>query len=176
MGALKSKIKLMQIVIEIATESHDWDLHADIINKELFTKLTSKILSRYPNFSSVYEIELSILLTDNNRMLELNQEFREKTKPTNVLSFPDIEIDWRNILAFKPNNDYMYLGDIGFGYETIKEEAQNKSISFYDHFCHLAIHAILHLLGYNHILSDEAEIMENIEIELLNSFDIKSPY
>jgi probable rRNA maturation factor len=70
----------------------------------------------------------------------------------------------------------MYLGDIAFSYQVIKEEALLKSIDFQDYFKHLLIHAILHLIGYNHENDEEAQIMETIEIEILDSFGIESPY
>ena len=122
------------------------------------------------------EFELSILLAGNKQMQSLNGKFRKKDKATNVLSFPDVEIDWRKIVEFTPDNDYMYLGDIAFGYEVIALEAKNKLISFQDHFKHLVIHAILHLIGYDHIKDDDAEAMESIEIEILEAISIKSPY
>jgi probable rRNA maturation factor len=70
----------------------------------------------------------------------------------------------------------MYLGDIASSYQTIKHEATLKSIGFQDHFKHLVIHAILHLIGYDHMNEEESKAMENIEIEVLDSFGIDSPY
>ncbi|GAB4168462.1 MAG: rRNA maturation RNase YbeY [Rickettsiaceae bacterium] len=165
----------MNIVVEIAVNSKKWQEYTGL-DATLFAEIASRILSQYPNFSKVKEFELSILLTDDASMAALNKKFRGKDKATNVLSFPDVYIDWRKIVEFVPDNDYMYLGDIAFGYQTIKVEAEEKSISFQDHFKHLAIHAILHLIGYDHVTEDEAEVMENIEIKVLNTFGIKSPY
>ena len=70
----------------------------------------------------------------------------------------------------------MYLGDIAFGYEVIALEAKNKLISFQDHFKHLVIHAILHLIGYDHIKDKDAQAMESLEIQILEGIGIKSPY
>lgn len=165
----------MNITVEIAFESDKWDRYSEI-NEQLFSQLTQMVLSRYPNLSAIKEIELSILLTDNAHMKLLNSEFRDKDKPTNVLSFPDVEIDWRNIVEFVPDSSYMYLGDIAFAHEIIIEEAQDKSIDFYDHFKHLTLHALLHLIGYDHIDDDDADAMESLEIEILESMGIKSPY
>lgn len=165
----------MNITVEIAKELDEWDNYPEI-NEELFSRLTSLVLSRYPNFSSVVEVELSILLTGNKQMQLLNSQFRSKDKETNVLSFPDIEIDWRKIVEFVPDNNYMYLGDIALGYEVIVLEAKNKSISFQDHFKHLVLHAILHLIGYDHIEDNDAKAMESIEVEILESIGTKSPY
>lgn len=165
----------MKITVEIAKEADIWQQH-DEITSEYFSDIIQKILSRYPNFSRVNDIELSVLLTDNAKMQALNHEFRKKNKPTNVLSFQDLEINWRNIVEFKPDGDYIYLGDIAFGHQIIVEEAKNKAISFEDHFKHLTIHAILHLIGYDHNTEEEAEIMESLETEILEEFGISSPY
>ena len=165
----------MNIIVEIAKELDEWDNYPEI-DELLFSEIASMVLSRYSNFSIVKEFELSILLAGNKQMQSLNGQFRKKDKATNVLSFPDVEIDWRKIVEFTPDSDYMYLGDIAFGYEVIALEAKNKLISFQDHFKHLVIHAILHLIGYDHIKDDDAEAMESIEIEILESNSIKSPY
>ncbi len=165
----------MNIIVEIAKELDEWDNYPEI-DELLFSEMASMVLSRYSNFSKVKEFELSILLAGNKQMHSLNDQFRKKDKATNVLSFPDVEIDWRKIVEFIPDSDYMYLGDIAFGYEVIALEAKNKLISFQDHFKHLVIHAILHLIGYDHIKDNEAEAMESIEIEILKTIGIKSPY
>ncbi len=106
----------------------------------------------------------------------MNKEFRGKNYHTNVLSFPDTEIDFNNILEFKPNNDYFYLGDIAFCNEVIEEESAIQNISFQDHFTHLTIHSMLHLLGFDHQNDKEASAMEKLEVEILKKFGISSPY
>lgn len=165
----------MNIVVEIAQEYKKWNKYPEL-NSDCFAEILERVLLRYPNFSEIQEIELSILLTNDTKMQSLNNEFRNQNKTTNVLSFPDVQIDWRKIVEFEVNQDYMYLGDIAFSYQIITEEAILKSISFEDHFKHLLIHAILHLLGYDHMNDEEANIMEAIEIEILNIFAINSPY
>ena len=170
-----NQIKLMNIIVEIAQESDEWD-NIPYVNESLFSEMASIVLSRYPNFLKVKELELSILLTGAKQMQSLNNEFRNKDKATNVLSFSDIEIGWRKIVEFIPDSDYMYLGDIAFGYEVIDLEAKNKLISFQDHFKHLVIHAILHLIGYDHIKDKDAQAMESLEIQILEGIGIKSPY
>ncbi|MBA2629209.1 MAG: rRNA maturation RNase YbeY [Rickettsiaceae bacterium] len=165
----------MNIIVEIAQESDEWD-NVPYVDESLFSELVSIVLSRYPNFLRVKALELSILLTGAKQMQSLNDKFRRKDKATNVLSFPDLEIDWRKIVEFIPDSDYMYLGDIAFGYEVIALEAKKKMISFQDHFKHLVIHAILHLIGYDHIKDEDAQVMESIEIQILEAIGINSPY
>lgn len=165
----------MNIKIEIATELDNWNSKKKI-NKKIISDITRNIINRYKNLKTIKEVELSVLLTYDKKMLALNSEFRNVGKPTNVLSFPDLEINWRHLLEFKPDTDYMYLGDIAFGYETVEKESEQKQIDFEDHFKHLLVHAILHLIGYDHVEDEEAEIMEALEIEILSDYNIKSPY
>jgi probable rRNA maturation factor len=165
----------MKFTIEIAQDNSDWNLYSEI-KPTLFKQILSKIIKNYENFSKIKNIELSILLTNDNRMQQLNQEFRNKNSATNVLSFPDVDINFRRILEFEPNLDYMYLGDIAFSFETIFKEAKEKKLIFLDHFKHLLLHSILHLIGYDHNNDEETEIMQNIEINILQQLSIKSPY
>ncbi len=165
----------MQVNIEIAQDFDRWN-NENTINKALFIDLLTKILEKFPNIAALQEVELSIMLTSNDKIQKLNEEFRDKNAPTNVLSFPDNELNWQNILEFSQEEDYIYLGDIAYGYEIIAKEAAEKKISFLHHFCHLTIHAILHLLGFDHKTDEEAEAMEKLEILILKEFDIESPY
>ena len=108
------------------------------------------------------ELELSVVLADNDFIQKLNKSWRNKDKPTNVLSFPQ--------------EHPAILGDVILALETIRQEAEEQDISFEDHVTHLIIHGILHLLGYNHESSAEAEEMEALEIRILGELGIKNPY
>jgi probable rRNA maturation factor len=165
----------MIITIEIAKTCSDW-MRRRQINKRLMKKLTNLVLSKFNNLMKITEIELSILLTEDQDMLNLNNEFRGSGKVTNVLSFPDIELNWRTILEFTPESDYMYLGDIAFGYQIIQQEAMDSDKTFEQHFTHLFIHSILHLLGFDHKNEEDASAMESFEIDILRSLSISSPY
>lgn len=165
----------MKFTIEIAQDNDNWDLYNEI-NTKLFEEVLSKVIEKYPNLSAIANIELSVLLTGNKRIKYLNQEFRNENSATNVLSFPDLEIDFRRILEFEPDLDYIYLGDVAFAFEIISEEAQEKNIPFLNHFKHLLVHSILHLLGYDHQNDEEAEIMQDVEVKILQNFSIPSPY
>ena len=112
--------------------------------------------------------ELSILLSDDDHIRSVNQEWRGLDKPTNVLSFPAVE---SNKIASAP-----FLGDIIIAYETVKREAMSENKAFADHFTHLVIHGFLHLLGYDHLDDVDAEKMESLEIELLAELNIPDPY
>jgi probable rRNA maturation factor len=165
----------MKFTIEIAQDNDEWDSYKEI-NPKLFEEILEEVLKNYPNFSKVQNIELSILLTNDKRIKKLNQEFRNENSATNVLSFPDLYIDFSQILEFKPDLDYIYLGDIAFAFETISEEVKKKNIPFLNHLKHLLVHSTLHLLGYDHMNDTEAEIMQDIEVKILKKLSIPSPY
>lgn len=114
--------------------------------------------------------ELVIMGCDDARIAELNIEFRDKPTPTNVLSWPAEEL----IAGDKPTQDE--LGDIAIAYETCAREALENHISIPDHVTHLIIHGCLHLLGYDHINDEDAEIMEGLEIKALANLGLDNPY
>ncbi|HEV2558758.1 MAG TPA: rRNA maturation RNase YbeY [Microvirga sp.] len=114
------------------------------------------------------EVEISLLLTDDAGIQELNRDWRGKDKPTNVLSFPAPMIP--GLPGPRP------LGDIAVAFETVTREAEAEGKTFEDHLTHLLIHGLLHLLGYDHELEAEAEIMEALEVKALASLGIADPY
>lgn len=128
-----------------------------------------------PNIS----IEISVLLTNDEEIKQLNKNYRHKNKPTNVLSFP--AFDTKKIKAFRPENlpiidNFLPLGDIALAFETIKNEAAEQNKSFNHHFTHLLTHSLLHLLGYDHETNKDADLMENLEIKILKTLAITNPY
>lgn len=165
----------MKYTIAIAQESKKWCLYKEI-TPELFKVILSKIIENYPNFCKVKNIEISILLTNDQKVKKLNKKFRNRNAKTNVLSFPDLDIDYEHILEFKTDSNYMYLGDIAFSFEKIYQEAKIEKIAFLNHFKHLLVHSILHLLGYNHINDIETKVMQDIEIKVLKNLKVPSPY
>ncbi len=115
------------------------------------------------------ETELGITFTDDAAISTLNGQWRGKEGPTNVLSFPVIDIEPGD--PFPPA-----LGDIVIAEETVRREAELDGKSFEDHLTHLVIHGFLHLLGHDHIEDDEAEIMEATETRALARLAISDPY
>lgn len=111
--------------------------------------------------------ELSIVLLDDAEQRELNRQWRQIDKPTNVLSFPQIE-------PFSPVVGI--LGDITLARETLEREAIELGKSFTDHYTHLVVHGFLHILGYDHIEDDEALVMEGLETQILATLGIDDPY
>ena len=114
---------------------------------------------------------LSVLLTDNNRIKEINKKYRKINKSTNVLSFP--QNDERFVTK---KTSKIILGDIVISLEKIIKESklQNKNIS--DHLTHMVIHSLLHLLGLNHEKLKDFKKMKKKEIDVLSKLSISSPY
>jgi probable rRNA maturation factor len=110
----------------------------------------------------------TIVLTDDAHIQKLNQQFRGKDKPTNVLSFPDGTID--------PETGRTYLGDLVLAVETIRQEAATQQKLFAVHAQHMLVHGLLHLLGYTHDEDDDATEMEHLERMLLAAVGIPDPY
>lgn len=129
----------------------------------------------YPDLSLPEKhYEVSISLTDDADIQTLNRDYRGKDKPTNVLSFPQIE-DWSDD-SDDLNAPVLLLGDIVVALETIQREAIEQEKPLKDHFIHMLIHSFLHLLGYDHETEDEADVMEGLEIKILGDMGIKNPY
>lgn len=111
--------------------------------------------------------ELSIRIVDDVESAELNEAYRGKVGPTNVLSFP-----FESPIPIEPR----LLGDLIICVPVVEKEAieQNKALSA--HWAHMVVHGCLHLLGYDHIEDDEAEKMEALEVSILESLHIANPY
>ncbi|MEK7660633.1 MAG: rRNA maturation RNase YbeY [Pseudomonadota bacterium] len=183
-----SPIQVAELVIE-----HDgWE--KEISSLELLCgAICNKVLNHHESANS----KIIILLSDNAAVQKLNFEWRGQNKPTNVLSFPNIDPDYalkrfpKSVKRFsdkkrgkqrnlEPHSDSIRmgyaLGDIAMAFEYCEAEAIGQGKTFKNHFAHLLIHGVLHLLGYDHINETEAEEMESLEAEILRDFGIADPY
>lgn len=148
----------------------DWtDLAAQAAKAAISASSHADLLDR--NFA----IEVSVKLSDDSEVHSLNKAYRGKDKPTNVLSFPQIQPDLLETLANTDDGEAL-LGDIILAYETCRDEASAKNISFSHHVSHLIVHGSLHLLGYDHENEIDAGLMENCEINALATLGIANPY
>jgi probable rRNA maturation factor len=120
-------------------------------------------------------LSASILFTSDAELHALNLDWREKDKPTNVLSFP--MLDRAELRALGQEGPPELLGDIALAHETCMREADEKGISLADHAAHLIIHGLLHLAGHDHETSaEDAEAMEALETKALALIGIADPY
>ena len=115
------------------------------------------------------EAELSFVLAGDKTLQLLNKEWRDKDKPTNVLSFPGEDISVGEEAG-------LVLGDIVISLETTRHEAALENKAFEDYLSHLVIHGFLHLFGYDHETDEEASQMEGLETKILNELGIANPY
>ena len=111
--------------------------------------------------------EVSVALAGDDRIRELNRQWRGKDSATNVLSFP---------AADGPATEPRFLGDVILAFETIEREAAAEAKPFAHHVAHLAAHGTLHLLGYDHENDSGAERMERRERDILARIGIPDPY
>jgi probable rRNA maturation factor len=107
---------------------------------------------------------VTLLLTDDQAIRDLNRRFRQQDRPTNVLSFP------------APQNPERFLGDIALAFGVCAREAQDQGKPLAHHLQHLVAHGVLHLLGYDHETDAQAEEMEGLERAVLAGLGIPDPY
>ena len=131
--------------------------------------------SAFPQLaSSPRAIELSVRLTGDDEVRGLNAQWRGKDKPTNVLSFPQMEAE--QIAMAEAEGPDLMLGDLVLAREVCQREAAEKAIPLEDHASHLVVHGTLHLLGYDHHDDDSADDMESREVRALARLGIADPY
>lgn len=122
-------------------------------------------------------VEVSILYTSDEEVRTLNHSYRQKDKPTNVLSFPMVQPDLLDAINPGDDDGETLLGDIVLAHGVCAREAAEKDVSVEDHAIHLIVHGTLHLLGYDHEQGEaEAEAMEEIERVALAALGIDDPY
>ncbi|MFD0858412.1 rRNA maturation RNase YbeY [Roseovarius aquimarinus] len=123
--------------------------------------------------------EISLLACNDARIAALNEDFRGKPQPTNVLSWPSEERGAARPGEVpeppEPGVD-AELGDIAIAYETCAREAEAGGKPLADHAAHLIVHAVLHLLGYDHVRDQDATLMEACEVAILGKLGIPDPY
>lgn len=119
-------------------------------------------------------VEVSVLLTGDDEVRRLNSQWREKDRPTNVLSFPMMDPD--DLTDATVAGPEMLLGDIVLAGGVCALEAADKKLTVEDHAMHLLVHGTLHLLGYDHQDDRDALEMETLEIRALERLGIANPY
>ncbi len=113
------------------------------------------------------EGELTVRIVAPEESQALNRDYRGKDKPTNVLSFP---------FEAPPGVEIPLLGDLVVCAEVVAREAEEQGKALQAHWAHMIVHGTLHLLGYDHIEDDEAEVMEGLEVEILAGLGYPDPY
>jgi len=148
----------------------DWELLAQ---RAIVAAITHSPYAAFATDEAMYEV--AVKLTSDEEVHELNRAYRDKDRPTNVLSFPQVQ---RDLLETTGNTDdgEVLLGDIVLAQGVCAAEAEVKGISMADHAAHLIVHGTFHLLGYDHMVDGEADAMEALEIQALESIGLADPY
>lgn len=145
--------------IEMVVEAGDWsDIPADAILADLADELGRR--ERGAHGTAV------IALANDATVHDLNLRFRSVDRPSNVLSFPSEEVP----------GEGAHLGDVVLSSEILRQEADAEAKPLSHHFAHLALHGLLHLFGYDHQSEEEAQRMEALETDILDSLSISDPY
>jgi probable rRNA maturation factor len=116
-------------------------------------------------------VELAVSLADDACQQRLNRDYRGRDMPTNVLAFPA----WVPGGSAPPGPPLL-LGDVVLAFETVSREAQAQRKPLVDHLCHLTVHGVLHLLGYDHQAPGETALMESLESSILADLGVPDPY
>lgn len=156
--------------VDVVEHSGDWAClsYQDILHSLVTATITAAAL-KDPDRVAFSRAELVLIFSDDDYVQQLNRQYRNKDKPTNVLSFPNPR---RNNTQGEP----VHLGDVVFALTTLMQEAESAGKSPRDHFAHLVVHGVLHLLGYDHITEEDADSMEKLEFDVLQKFGISNPY
>lgn len=165
----KPKVKADSII-----EDSRW-LELEFPVRDLTLQLAEIVLEKLDFFEHATHANFSIKYTNDEDIKKLNSTFREKNTQTNVLSFPHLNLKEADFKLHKLTKN-IYLGDIAISYESVLKEITEQGKTFKDHFSHLIVHSLLHLLGFDHITEEEAIRMEMLEIEILKDLNIKNPY
>lgn len=163
-------------MIEAAIIDEGWDEGTDW--ETLGRTAVSWAISRTP-FGGLARsdtpVEIAIRLTSDDEVHALNRQYRDKDKPTNVLSFPMYAPEELLTLEDERLPEIM-LGDIVLARETCLREAADKDLPVATHATHLIVHGVLHLLGYDHIDDEDAENMEALERRIMADLGHDDPY
>jgi probable rRNA maturation factor len=153
----------MKLTLEISVPSSLWRglPRARTMARETIAACANEIRATPSGRAGV-----SLCLSDDAHLRELNARWRGPDKPTNVLSFP----------AAQRAGPASMLGDIALAYETIAREAETSGVTLADHYRRLVAHGFLHLLGYDHRTDEEAGRMEALEKRILARVGVADPY
>ncbi|MBT8206846.1 MAG: rRNA maturation RNase YbeY [Acidimicrobiia bacterium] len=113
------------------------------------------------------DVEMSVLLVTSEQIAEYNERFMSKSGPTDVLSFPIVDLAPGERPRRVPNGPPTAIGDVFICPEVVRANAGASGVPFEDEMALMVVHGILHLLGFDHQVDDEAEIMESREADIL---------
>ncbi len=155
----------MPLLIDVSMSEDFTDNNTELPNMESFQLWAEAAYLN--NERSDVEAVASFRVVDVQEMQELNRTYRDKDRPTNVLSFP---------MQLPEEVEIALLGDLALCAPVIQEEAKQQNKSAESHWAHMVVHGMLHLQGFDHIETAEAENMEAHEVSILQSLGFEDPY
>ena len=169
--------------ISFSLESGDWETAAADVERltDAAARAAFEAAEKPEILGGDTPVEMSLVLADDALVQTLNRDYRDKDKPTNVLSFAllddldDTDEDADDVLAREEGMPIL-IGDVILAFETVQREASEQGKSVGDHLTHLVIHGVLHLLGYDHQSDPDADRMERLETSILARMGIADPY
>lgn len=169
--------------ISFSLESGDWETAAADVERltDAAARAAFEAAEKPEIMGGDTPVEMSLVLADDALVQTLNRDYRDKDKPTNVLSFAllddldDTDESTDDVLA-RDEGMPILIGDVILAFETVQREALEQGKSFEDHLTHLVIHGVLHLLGYDHQSDPDADRMERLETSILARLGIADPY
>jgi probable rRNA maturation factor len=168
--------------ISFSLEEGDWE--AAVADVEQLVETAARAAfeaAERPEILDDATAEMSLVLADDALVQTLNRDYRDKDKPTNVLSFAlldgsdDSDDDTDDVLAREEGMPIL-IGDVILAFETVRREAREQGKSIENHLTHLVIHGVLHLLGYDHQSDPDADRMERLETSILARMGVADPY
>lgn len=144
----------------------EWESNLDII----FEKVIKKI------YFGTKLFDINLLLSNDENIKILNKRFLNKNTTTNVLSFPQLNLNEIDKIDTVFHENRLLLGDIIMSYNKIMQESKQFNFKFFDRATHLLIHSILHLFRFDHMNSIERIKMEKLEIDILQDLGLRNPY
>ena len=152
----------IRLRIDVVYKGGDWGSQDSVVEA---VNQAADALAATPEFK-LDQLEACVALSSDAHVSRLNETYRGKPAPTNVLSFP----------ASGAGREANFIGDVIVAGETVAREAEAIGIPFKNHLQHLVVHGLLHLLGFNHESDEDAQIMEAIEVCVLARLGIPNPY
>ncbi|MCK5297007.1 MAG: rRNA maturation RNase YbeY [Alphaproteobacteria bacterium] len=162
--------------VDVSIQTKEWGDVPDVEDICIKAATTAFNVGKTDSIDSDKQIEISVLLTGDDFICELNRDYRGQDKPTNVLSFATIEYIPQEEIEINMQVGDILLGDVVISFETTSAEAKDENKTLEAHLSHLVAHGVLHLLGYDHEKDAEAEIMEKLEIRVLAELNISSSF
>jgi probable rRNA maturation factor len=164
--------------ISISLEAGDWEVVVADVEQRIETAARAAFdAAERPSVLDGAPAEMSLVLADDALVRTLNRDYRDKDKPTNVLSFALLDdLDDTDDDLARDEGMPILIGDVILAFETVQREAREQGKSVGDHLTHLVIHGVLHLLGYDHLSDPDADRMERLETSILARLGIADPY